>query len=96
MTNYREADLVKWAPAIADAWLLVNKDAKDGRDEGTCVLGAGIAAWVIPKRGRYSRCRILIAAPFQGNIGSQRACARALASLRAAGLDVFWHDGRLD
>ena len=96
MSNYREADLAKYADVIAQAKALVAEDVKIGRDEGTCVLGAGIAIHVIPKRARYPRTRILIDAPFQGNVGSRKACERGLALLRAAGLDAFWHDGRMD
>src|SRR3990172_8276190 len=92
----READLGRWAETSEYVKAAVAEDAAIGRDEGTCVLGAGIAVRVIRKRARYPRTRILIDAPFQGNVGSRKACERGLALLRAAGLDAFWHDGRMD
>lgn len=86
---------------IVVARLLVRASIAAGaRDLGTCVLGAGIALDVAsPKRPRKKERgarRILIPAPFQGNIGSQDACAAALAFLRDEGLAVYWYDGAID
>lgn len=92
----KEADLARFAQTIAEANAMATADAAVGRDTGTCVLGAGVAVYVVPKGCRVDRRRILIDAPFQGNVGSRIACTRALEHLRSAGLDVFWHDGRMD
>lgn len=79
---------------IATAQEMTATDAKRETDQGTCVLGAGIAIDV--KVGRKERRRIVVGAPFQGNVGSFRACARALAFLQSEGLDAYWHDGNMD
>ena len=92
----REHALYRWEEVIADAKRVVADDASRCRDEGSCVLGAGIAIDVLPKRCRLPQRRILISAPFQGNVGSQKACKRALALLRISGLDAYWYDGIID
>jgi len=93
----RSADLYRWQVAIAAADLLSREDAARGRDEGTCVLGAGVAIWTLPPRARNPKRAILVHAPFQGNVGSQKACRRALAVIREAGLEgAVWYDGVMD
>ncbi len=92
----RAEDLYRFDLAISDAKKVVAEDAARGKDEGTSVLGAGIAVDVVPKRCRIPQRRILIDAPFQGNVGSQHACKRALVLLKIAGLDAYWYDGIMD
>lgn len=75
---------------------MVEEDRKRFRDEGTCVLGAGVAVWFKAPRKRYESIKILVAAPFQGNVGSHKACERAIAYLRENGIDAFWYDGNMD
>ena len=96
----RESDLQGLA---AQAQTMVQEDAKRFRDEGTCVLGAGIAVQAIPNgsgeaaQGCHKPRQILLTeAPFQGNLGSQRASDRALAWLKEQGIDAYWYDGRMD
>lgn len=96
-TPLRDRELWRdWAGPLAEANAACVEDAKRERDQGTCVLGAGVALYVIPPRGRVPRLLVVVDAPFQGNVGSHKACARALEILRAAGLDAFWYDGRMD
>jgi hypothetical protein len=92
----RERELYHFDLAISDARKVAEHDAKIGRDEGTCVLGAGVAVDVLPRGCRRPQRRIVISAPFQGNIGSLNACRRALALLIIAGLDAYWYDGVMD
>lgn len=95
---YRDADLAQLASLFDHARALAAEDAARGGDEGTSVLGAGIAVrYRAPRRrvGTYAR-KIVVSAPFQGNVGSSRACQRALEYLRTSGIDAFWHDGRMD
>lgn len=94
----RESALGRFRPFLARASSMVYIDTKQGRDDGTCVLGAGIAADLIPPRARNPKRRILIPAPFQGNVGSYRACLRALMYLRtvAPSLGAYWYDGIMD
>ena len=97
--SWREADqisLVNLHPALQDAVFMVDEDRLKFRDEGTCVLGAGIAVWVKERYARNSSVRILIRAPFQGNVGSAKSCDRALAYLKEQGIAAFWHDGVMD
>jgi len=93
----REKNLHRFDVAIEGARAVAREDASRGRDEGTCVLGAGVAVWALPSRARYPRRKVLIDAPFQGNVGSYHACQRALAVLQAAGLEgASWYDGVMD
>jgi hypothetical protein len=92
----RESELARWAEQIKDAKRVAADDVLLGSDVGTCVLGAGVALDVIPKGGRIARRRIVIDAPFQGNVGSRLACENALALLVDAGLDAYWYDGIMD
>lgn len=95
---YRDDDLAQLASIFDHARALVAEDAAKGHDEGTSVLGAGIAIrYRAPRRriGTYAR-KIVVAAPFQGNVGSSRASKRALEYLHACKIDAFWWDGRMD
>lgn len=67
---------------------------KGAKDEGTCVLGAGIVLRD-PFTGEHAR---IVDAPFQGNIGSHRALAPVLAELRKRypDFDLAWYDGVID
>lgn len=94
--TYRKADLAKFLADITAARSIAETDAAKCRDEGTSVLGAGVAVRYLPPGCRKSVRKILVDAPFQGNVGSKKACARALEFLRDAGVDAFWHDGEMD
>lgn len=60
------------------------------------MLGAGIVIdYQAPKAKRTER-KLLVAAPFQGNVGSRRACDRALLFLQRQGIDARWYDGVMD
>ena len=67
---------------------------RDAKDEGTCVIGAGIVLRD-PLTGEHAR---IVDAPFQGNIGSHRALAPVLAYLRKQhpAFDLAWYDGVID
>jgi hypothetical protein len=67
---------------------------KDAKDEGSCVIGAGIVLRD-PLTGEHAR---IVDAPFQGNIGSHRALAPVLAYLRKQhpAFDLAWYDGVID
>jgi hypothetical protein len=99
---YKDADLSKFATAIAEAQAMIDADALQVRaahgDSGTCVIGAGIAVNYRGPRRRVTSDKVVASASrfFQGNSSQHRACERALAHLQAAGLDVFWNDGRMD
>jgi hypothetical protein len=92
----READLWRWDHVVFDAKRAVREDVASGKDEGTSVLGAGVAVWILKPRARNPVRRILIEAPFQGNVGSFRASQRAIQLLKTAGLAVHWYDGVMD
>lgn len=97
-TVYRDDDLAQLTSLFEHARALVAEDAANGHDEGTSVLGAGIAIRYRAPRirvGKYTR-KIIVAAPFQGNVGSSRASKRALEYLRTCKIDAFWWDGRMD
>jgi hypothetical protein len=94
--TYKDKDLASYANTIIGAQAAAVVDAASGRDQGTCVLGAGVAVWYVPPRCRNPVRKILIRAPFQGNVGSYRACERALKLLQSAGVDAFWYDGVID
>lgn len=67
---------------------------RTARDEGTCVLGAGI---VVRDPKTYKHF-VLVHAPFQGNVGSYRALKPVLAELRERypQYDIDWYDGIVD
>lgn len=85
-----------YADVYVKARIAAGEDAKGCRDEGSCVLGAGVAIDVVPKGCRIPRRVIVVGAPFQGNVGSEKACVRAVEILRTSGLDAYWYDGILD
>jgi hypothetical protein len=95
---YTEIDIerAKLLPVFEAARAVRDEDVPRFRDEGTCVLGAGIAIYYRAPRQRKPSIRVIVDAPFQGNVGSARACERALKLLRNSGVDAFWHDGRMD
>ena len=67
-------------------------------DEGTCVLGAGIAIQVFYPRKRIPSQLILIHAPFQGNVGSFKALKPVLEYIKKEfpQLNARWEDGNMD
>jgi len=89
----KEKDLHELA---GHARCMVQEDAKKCRDEGTCVLGAGIAVYAIPDGCRNPRKVLLTDAPFQGNVGSYKASKRALEWLKSQGVEAYWYDGVMD
>ncbi len=96
---YEEKDLAAGTPTgmlFEEAKLMVAEDAKKGRDEGTCVLGAGITVNYVAKGARTPGSYFVTHAPFQGNVGSYRASQRALEFLKEKGVDARWDDGRMD
>ena len=62
------------------------------RDEGTCVLGAGVA--VFGKGGNI----ILARAPYQGNVGSYNYLLPVLKEMqkRHPQYEIYWYDGVMD
>lgn len=82
--------------AVAIAQAMVYEDRKKFRDEGTCVLGAGIYFSDEPCKDKWYRPKIHIHAPFQGNVGSYNACVRAMNYLKSQGFPAEWHDGSMD
>lgn len=98
MTIYTDFQIASKLDLVNKADALVAEDVanKVAHDEGTCVLGAGIAVWYKAPRKRTVTRKILVRAPFQGNVGSYHACARALAYLKEQGFDCFWYDGVMD
>lgn len=95
-TPYREPELLSHAGAIETASRMARRDAVGVRDQGTCVLGAGIAVDVVGHGKRKATRRVIIHAPFQGNVASYKACQRACNYLREKGLDCYWYDGVMD
>jgi len=81
---------------INQARELVREELHQFHDEGTCVLGAGVCAWFVHPRCRTPQRRILVHAPFQGNVGSYRATRTAQAFLEGKGIECAWSDGRMD
>jgi hypothetical protein len=86
-------DLQKY---FTEAQMMVDMDAKRFHDEGTCVLGAGIAVYAVPKGCRHEKKIIIVPASFQGNVGSWKAAQRAIAWLKSQGVAAFWCDGMMD
>jgi hypothetical protein len=96
--TYRDADLAALAPVLVKAEEIMRWDvaSKKFRDDGTCVLGAGVAIDVLPPRARNPRRQVVVHAPYQGNVGSYNACQRAAAYLRMMGVACYWYDGVMD
>ena len=94
--TYRAACMM--ASALQTAQNMASIDAgKIKKDEGTCVLGAGIAVRYLGKGRREAVDRIVVVSgKFQGNLSQYAACKRALEWLVENGIDAFWCDGRMD
>lgn len=75
---------------------MVREDKAKTRDGGSCAIGAGIAAYLVPPRCRAERLIVLVDQPFQGDAPSHTASRRAIEWLRSEGVDAFWHAGRVD
>lgn len=81
---------------LSRAAAMVSEDARQLDDVGTCVLGAGVYVWrVYPRRRRPERYLVL-GAPFQGNLSTQRATRRAMEYLQSEGVDCWYYDGVMD
>jgi hypothetical protein len=65
---------------------------KSAGDEGTCVLGAGVAVWT----GKGNA--ILARAPYQGNVGSYNYLLPVLKEMQKLypQYEIYWHDGAMD
>ena len=65
---------------------------KSARDEGTCVLGAGVAVW--GGKGAV----VLARAPYQGNVGSYNYLLPVLKEMqkRHPQYEIYWDDGAMD
>lgn len=96
MKAYRGEELQKVIALAREAQRMVDEDALQNSDEGTCVLGAGIAVYGIRPRCRKPVMMTLTRQPFQGNVGSYRASQRALRWLQNQGVEAFWNDGAMD
>jgi hypothetical protein len=76
-----------------DDWIrraqeIVDQDAANQEDRGTCVLGAGIK---LEPGGP-----VVIRSPFQGNLSGFYATERAVGWLRSKGIPALWYDGVMD
>ncbi len=88
---YTDEDLELAAPLFQKArelWV------RDGRDEGSVVMGAGIGVLYLPKRARKPREYIVIPSPFQGDGG--RNVHVPLNYLARHGVAAFHVYGRMD
>jgi hypothetical protein len=67
---------------------------KSARDEGTCVLGAGVAVWTGTGKGSA----ILARAPYQGNVGSYNYLLPVLKEMQKLypQYEISWYDGVMD
>lgn len=84
------------AKVIIEAKVLRDITAKD---HGTCVLGAGIQiSFMENGRKKYPTTKVIIPAPFQGNVGSYQALKPCLEYIQRnyPQLHAVWHDGRMD
>lgn len=101
---YKLADLAALAPVIEEArvmWLArTTKHIAERGDEGTCVLGAGIAVHHLPPRCRKPLTRIVISAdefPAQGASTWESSVREVLAFLASKGVEDAWYSpGRMD
>ena len=95
--TYTKVQIARFDQAvIAAAQAMADEDAAAiaaaCKDEGTCVLGAGLVV-MGPK---WKEHRIVSAGRLQGNVAQYKACERAAAHLNANGISVSWDDGRMD
>ena len=84
--------------AIKDVVLYNGLVDKTARDEGTCVLGAGIKLPFVPKGKISVYYKMFFRAPFQGTIGSYKALKPVLEYLKKEypQLNFYWEDGVMD
>ena len=66
------------------------------KDNGSCVLGAGIYIYYRAKGKRIPIRMLIISAPFQGNISIQESLEPSLKYLKKQGIDCWYSDGNMD
>lgn len=73
---------------------------KNGDKIGSCVLGAGIAIWGIPKGMRKARRLVIIDAwsvsPGQSSLIWEHGVDAVVAFLKKSGIDAYYVPGRMD
>lgn len=101
---YKAKELEKFTIIVAQGkrrWAeLCEREYQSNGDQGTCVLGAGIAVYCIPPRCRKPIEKILIHAHdvsrAQGSVTWEKSVYGIIDELRAKGLDCYYAQGRMD
>ena len=96
---YRREELAKLAEVFGTAeQLWYDTWQKQGsKDEGSCCGGKGIQVWYLGPRKRFARPRTVVACNWvQGNVSAQTSVKKALAYLKAQGIEADYYDGWMD
>lgn len=108
MKIYKEKELQKLLDASGEArrratqvWFeIAKKYGEEHGDVGCCVLGDGIAVWVLPKGARTNFVRRLIMSPpyveYQGECVRSAGSKEAMQILKQAGIECFYEHGVMD
>jgi hypothetical protein len=69
-------------------------------DRGTCVLGAGIEIYYLPKRCRFPKSKMVIpvyqVVAAQGSLVWEESVEDILAHLKSKGVEASYNPGRMD
>jgi len=69
-------------------------------DEGSCVLGSGIAVYAMPLKGKTEKKIMLIdsniASCCQGSLNWERGIEEVLELFKKNGIDAFYESGHMD
>ena len=96
MKTYKHKELLNLERLIFNANVLSSRDAQETHDQGTCVLGSGIALYVVPPRCRNAKMKVVVPGLFQGNVSNRKHLENALKYLQSNGVECFYFDGYID
>jgi len=95
---YTTKQLKEWKPILDQAEAMWERLCIEyGKDEGSCIIGDHIMAYVLPPRCRNPRRCIIVPAPgVQGGITKEKTVGPVLEFLKSHGIECWHHFGRMD
>jgi len=95
-TYYTMEDLKELYDVFDQALQVWGVAALEEGDKGTCVRGAGIKVYMLPKGCRYVRECMVVSQPVQGNLTLTKTVGPALQLLKNEGIECWYTEGYMD